>query len=107
MGEPCCCPACDHGMLCHAAVPPRPLTPPCPPHHPTTLDCNADGLLNLGGVSAREWREVAAAPPGPRRAMFDVERLLDSGGHLALQWGGHAGAAHERMHVLRSRAQQG
>lgn len=44
-----------------------------------SLGPDADGLLNLGDVPAREWREVAEPPPAQRRAMFDVARLLDSG----------------------------
>jgi len=46
-----------------------------------SLGPDADGLLNLGDVPAHEWREVAEPPPAQRRAMFDVERLLDSGAH--------------------------
>ena len=40
------------------------------------LGPDSDGLLNLGDVPHQEWRE-AAAPA--RHAMFDVDRLLDSG----------------------------
>ncbi|KAL4426809.1 hypothetical protein ABPG77_006595 [Micractinium sp. CCAP 211/92] len=40
------------------------------------LGPDSDGLLNLGDTQPQEWEAVAGAPN--RRALFDVQRLLDS-----------------------------